>query len=95
VPDDVDAAERLQREIDEPFQVRRVRHISSYGERPQAVRLEFELLPAAREHRHVRALGDERIGRCEAQTGGGAGNDRRPAAQTEIHRGKVTDRLCG
>ena len=72
--------------VDEPLEIGGVRHVTSYGERAEPVRLALELLAAAGEHRHVRALVRERLGRGEPETGRGSADDRRPAAQTEIHR---------
>ena len=94
VPDeDVDAAERLHGALDQPLEVRRIRHVAAYGERAEPVRLALELVAPAREHRHVRALVGERLGGCEAEAGRSSADDRRPAAQTEIHCGG-TVALC-
>ena len=94
VPDEhVDAAERLHGALDEPLEIRRIGHISSYGERAQPVRLALELVAAAREHGHVGALVGERFSRSEPEAGRSSADDRRPAAQTEIHCGG-TVALC-
>ena len=44
-------------------------HISSYGERADSVCLALELVAPAREHRHVRALGGERLRAREPEPG--------------------------
>ena len=44
---------------------------------------------AAREHRDVRALVGERLRAAEAEPGGGAADDRRPAGEPEFHRRRV------
>jgi hypothetical protein len=86
VPDrDVDAAERVERSLHEPLQVGRVGHVPADGERADPLGVELELLAAAGEHRDVRALVGERLGRSEAEPRRRSADDRRPAAQTEIH----------
>ena len=70
VPDeDVDAAERLHRLLDDGLEVARVRDVAAYGERADAVGLALEDVATPREHRHVRALGRERLRRREPEAG--------------------------
>ena len=46
---------------------------------------QLQLLAPAREHRHVRAFLGERLGGREPKPGGRSADDRRPAAQPEVH----------
>src|SRR4051812_10979693 len=93
VPDEhVDAAERLEGALDEPLEVRSVGHISTYGERAQAVRFTLELVASPGEHRHVGAFLGKRFRRGQAEPRSGSADDRRPAAQTEIHWGGTVAR---
>jgi hypothetical protein len=85
VDEDVDAAERLERLLDEAFQILRVRDVAADGEGSEALRLACELIAAAREHGDVRAFRAQRLGGSEAHSGGRAADDRRPAAETELH----------
>ena len=88
VPDeDVDPAERLDRAVDEPREVGAVRHVTPYGERADAVGVALEDVSAPREHRHVGAFRREGFRGGQPEAGRGSADDRRPAAQTEFHRG--------
>ena len=83
--DDVDAAERLHGEVDEPLEVGDVRHVAADSERADPVGLLLELLAAAGEHRDVCALFGECLCRCEPEPGRGAADDRSPSLEAEIH----------
>src|SRR6476619_1493137 len=85
VHEDVDAAVRLDRGVDETLEVVRLRDVTGDGQAAEAGRFPLEQLSAAREHRNVRALALERLGDAEADAGGGATDDRSAAVETEIH----------
>ena len=63
------------------------------GESAEPFGLALEQVAPAPEHRDVRALGGERLGNREAHARRGAADDRRPAAEPEVHRRKAT-RVC-
>ena len=62
----VHASERLDRLLDEPFAVLRVRDVALDGQRSDPLCLGRDDLPAAREHRHVHLLCGEGLGDREA-----------------------------
>ena len=64
------------------------------AERAEPVGLALEQVAAATEHRDVRALADELLGNREAHARRGAADDRRPAAEPEVHvGGRLTARV--
>ena len=77
VHEDVDAAEGLERALDEALEVARVRQVAADGEGADPLGLALEDVAAAREHRDVRALVGERLRGCEAHPGRRAADDRR------------------
>jgi hypothetical protein len=62
--------------LDEPFQVGRVRDVSSHGKRAEPFGFQVENIPPAGEHGDVRAFARERLGRREPHARGGAADDR-------------------
>ena len=73
--------------VDRALEVLGMRHVAAYGERADSVCLALELVAPAGEHRHVRALGGERLRGREPEPRGGAADERRPAFQSEVHVG--------
>ena len=67
--DDVDAAERLQRPLDETFKVGRVRDVAADSEGADPLRVQLQLLAAAREHRDVRTFGRQCLRRRKPEPG--------------------------
>ena len=82
----VDAAEGAHRHLDEALEVLRDRQVALDGERAEPLRLAFEHVAAAREHRDVRSLGGERLRGREAHAGRGAADDCRAPGESELHR---------
>jgi hypothetical protein len=83
--EDVNPVEGLERLRDEAVEVSDVRDVAAHRERADPVGIPLELLAPAREHRHVRSLGGERLRGGLTEPRRGAANDRRPPPQTEIH----------
>ena len=65
-----------QRLLHEGVEIARVRDVTAYGERADAVRLALEHLAAPREHGHVCAFAGERFRRRQPKAGGCAADDR-------------------
>ena len=55
---------------DDGLEVARVRDVTAYGERADAVGLALEHVASPREHGHVRAFGRERLRRRQPKAGG-------------------------
>ena len=83
--EDVDAAEGLERALDEPLEVGRHRDVAADSERPDALRFALEHIAPPGEHRHVGAFGGERLRDREAHSGRGAADDRGASLQPEVH----------
>jgi len=80
-----DAAESLQCAVDQSLQVGGVRDVAAHRERSEPLRLALEQLTAPREHRHVRALGGQRLRDRQADPRRGPADDRRATAEPELH----------
>ena len=83
--DDVDAAESLDRLLDEALEVVRDCHVAADGEPAEPVRLALEGVAPPGEHGDIRALAGERL--CDPQPDARrrAADDRRAAVEPEIH----------
>ena len=85
VDEDVDSAERLDRLLDESREVLRVGQVAADRQPAEAIRLARELVAPAGEHGDVGTLGGERLRAREPDPGGGATDDRRSSAESEVH----------
>ena len=85
VDDRVDAAERLDRPLDEPLEVAGDGDVAADGEGAQPVGLALEHVAPPCEHRDVRAFLGQGFGDAEPDAGGCAADDRRPSFEPEIH----------
>ncbi len=86
VHEHVDPAEGLDRLLDEPLQVGRVRDVAAHAERSEAVGLAVERLAAPREHRDVRSLSGKRLGDTEPDPFRCTADDRGAASEAEVHQ---------
>ena len=85
----VDAAEGADRHLDEALEVLRDRQVALDGEAADPLRLAFQHVSAAREHRDVGALGGERLRGREAHAGRGATDDCRAPGESQLHAGTL------
>ena len=65
------------------------REVALDGQSAEPVGLALEQVAAATEHGDVRALADELLGNREAHARRGAADDRRPAAEPQVHPRKA------
>ena len=77
--------ERSNRALDEAIEIGRVSDVAAYGERAQPFGLPLQDVAAAREHRDVRPLRNQRLGNGQADARRCATDDCRPAGETELH----------
>ena len=73
-------------ELDQPREIPRHCQVAADCECPQPVGLALEQVAAPGEHRHVRALGRERLGDRKPHSGRGAADDCGPSLQPKIHQ---------
>ena len=76
VDQDVDPAEGLERPVDQPLEIGRIRHVAAHGEGAEPLGLLLEQVASPSEHRDVRAFAGQRFGDREADARGGAADDR-------------------
>ena len=83
--EDVEPAEGGHRLLDGVLEIARNRHVTADAERADSLCLALEQLAPSPDERHIRALGCERLGSRQPEPRRRAGDERRPAAQPEVH----------
>ena len=102
VEDDVDAAERVDGGFDDALQVRRAGHVGSQSDDPSPTcgsplnlaGRGFDRRLGAGKHDHVGALSGQRARYAFAKPLASRRDDRRPAAQSKIHRPSLPKALA-